>query len=287
MNTQTGLKKCKECYSEIPFKAKKCPNCRSDQRSWVRRHPIISFLGIIIILPIVLSSMAGSREKIADQEQIKVAEETQPVIFNIPSLLDKTVTEIETELGTPSWDKQPTKEQIALGTTEWDKNWDKDGQTMMVTYYIKSGKVKDIFLEAKGDIYEKKDKHKLLRVGNLILDSDKYTVKFVDQLGKPGYFTGLTVMKTSPYSDFEVCAEAGYLVQKALKSPSTAKFPPTSACTIQRLENDGFKVSSYVDSQNGFGAMIRSNWSVTFYYVEGGMTQTDLMTIDGETVYKR
>ncbi len=54
-----------------------------------------------------------------------------------------------------------------------------------------------------------------------------------------------------------------------LKSPSTAKFPTYSHATISSLGNNSWRISSVVDSQNGFGAMLRSNWSVVVTYKGG------------------
>ncbi len=53
--TKSGeTKKCKACQSDISVKAKKCPNCSADQRSWFGRHPfltgLILFIGLIIML---------------------------------------------------------------------------------------------------------------------------------------------------------------------------------------------------------------------------------------------
>ena len=42
-------KQCIQCTKEIPKKAKKCPECQSDLRSWFSRHPIITLLLIIFI----------------------------------------------------------------------------------------------------------------------------------------------------------------------------------------------------------------------------------------------
>jgi hypothetical protein len=48
------------------------------------------------------------------------------------------------------------------------------------------------------------------------------------------------------------------LVTQQLRSPSTATFPPSADVTPTAR---GWRVSSYVDAQNGFGANIRSHWS--------------------------
>lgn len=52
-------------------------------------------------------------------------------------------------------------------------------------------------------------------------------------------------------------------VKQRLKSPSTAEFPGLfeKADHITELGNDEYRINSWVDSQNGFGAMIRSKFS--------------------------
>lgn len=51
-------------------------------------------------------------------------------------------------------------------------------------------------------------------------------------------------------------------VKKRLKAPSTAKWPGLmdGRGTIQRLDQNTYSVRSWVDSQNGFGAQIRTNY---------------------------
>jgi hypothetical protein len=50
-----------------------------------------------------------------------------------------------------------------------------------------------------------------------------------------------------------------------LKSPSTADYQPPYSAT--KTATNTYEVSSYVDSQNGFGAMIRSYWTVNLKYI--------------------
>jgi hypothetical protein len=89
------------------------------------------------------------------------------------------------------------------------------------------------------------------------------------------------------YSDVEALVEAEHIVSGYLKAPSTAQFPSMSDATIEDLANNGFKVSSYVDSQNGFGAMIRSNWTVLFEYTDNDMVNIYQVIVDGEALYTR
>lgn len=56
--------------------------------------------------------------------------------------------------------------------------------------------------------------------------------------------------------------QAERYVKKHLKSPSTAAFPKVSEFINHITGTDEqYKIVSWVDSQNGFGAMIRTKWS--------------------------
>lgn len=52
-------------------------------------------------------------------------------------------------------------------------------------------------------------------------------------------------------------------VEQSLKAPSTAEFASFSESKIQPIGGDNWEVSSFVDSQNGFGAMIRTHFVIT------------------------
>jgi len=53
------MKKCKSCQKEIDNKAKKCPHCRTDQRNWFLKHPIVTGLLVLFILGIFISAIGG------------------------------------------------------------------------------------------------------------------------------------------------------------------------------------------------------------------------------------
>lgn len=59
------------------------------------------------------------------------------------------------------------------------------------------------------------------------------------------------------------------IVESALKSPSTADFPSIFSDDIKMARNKNIvAVQSYVDAQNSFGAMIRSEWTVQFKVID-------------------
>lgn len=59
---------------------------------------------------------------------------------------------------------------------------------------------------------------------------------------------------------------ATHYVEQRLKSPSTAKFPWYADSQVSYIGNCEFVVKSYVDAQNSFGAMLRSDYYVRLKY---------------------
>jgi len=57
-------KKCKYCQEMIDKKAKRCPKCQGDLRSWFSKHPILT--GIIILFVIVVFGASSSGNKNGD-----------------------------------------------------------------------------------------------------------------------------------------------------------------------------------------------------------------------------
>lgn len=57
-----NLGSCKICEKEIAKGVKKCPHCGKDQRSFLGRHKILSFIGFLIIFGIIGSALGGEAE---------------------------------------------------------------------------------------------------------------------------------------------------------------------------------------------------------------------------------
>jgi hypothetical protein len=70
-------------------------------------------------------------------------------------------------------------------------------------------------------------------------------------------------------------------VKQRLKSPSTAKFPGTSEKDkhITELGNNQYQINSWVDSQNSFGAIIRSKFSCKIIF-EGNNVRCENLVIE-------
>ncbi len=94
------------------------------------------------------------------------------------------------------------------------------------------------------------------------------TILFVVIVGTFSYmffFSGGSTSQTqTTYApdEIELHIQAQEFVKQGLKAPSTAKFPTLPYDTT--TDGNGlYRVVSYVDSQNSFGATTRSDWSVT------------------------
>ena len=69
----------------------------------------------------------------------------------------------------------------------------------------------------------------------------------------------------------DACITAQQFVEQTLKAPSTAKFPACHAPDVkikhqEPLGRDIWTATGYVDSQNSFGAMLRSTYAVQMIY---------------------
>lgn len=90
---------------------------------------------------------------------------------------------------------------------------------------------------------------------------------------------------SKPYvpDEIELHIQAQQFVKQGLKAPSTAKFPALPYNTS--ADGNGlYKVDSFVDSENSFGAMIRSDWSVLMR-LSGEAWTLERMVIGGKAVY--
>lgn len=68
-------------------------------------------------------------------------------------------------------------------------------------------------------------------------------------------------------------------VRARLKAPRTAVFPPASEAVVARRGNaDEYRVKSYVDSENSFGALIRTRYTCDVDYV--GVDRWDLIALE-------
>ena len=78
--------------------------------------------------------------------------------------------------------------------------------------------------------------------------------------------------QSTPVSSSEDLLAYNYaqdFVKQRLKSPGSAIFPGIwdgKREHITKLGNREYRINSYVDSQNGFGSLLRTNWSCIIYF---------------------
>ncbi len=75
---------------------------------------------------------------------------------------------------------------------------------------------------------------------------------------------------TARHSDDDAFYCATLIVESYLKAPSTAKFCKLSDATVTHLGNGEYMVTGWVDAENSYGAMIRSDFVVTYTATEKG-----------------
>jgi hypothetical protein len=129
-----------------------------------------------------------------------------------------------------------------------------------------------------GEYLSEKTTSFVLTYGEFVADRDtKYKLEFVHRTP-----TGIRKPKTSEFQagasstdnshlripvvgnrKIDVYSMAQLLVKKALKSPSTASFPwSADEYEVYDLGNSRYSVSSWVDSENSFGATIRTYFNI-------------------------
>ena len=95
--------------------------------------------------------------------------------------------------------------------------------------------------------------------------------------------SGVTATRSQPTVDrSDACFMSQRFVRQNLKAPTTATFPSWTPENCNATQSSGtWKVRSYVDSQNGFGAMIRSDYGVEMRYNPSSDTWTlvDIMIV--------
>jgi hypothetical protein len=238
------MKKCKFCQSEIDEKAKVCPICK---RTLGGKGCLTAFLivvGVMIVLGIIGAIVGGGTQSTVATPMSKIAK-----------LLDVTneqATEISDILA------QCGIEEIS----SVDKVQDLDNfKNYQITY--------------KGTPI------------SFTLD-ENMKVNSVYFIGNALYESGSVIAQISDYritqdekSDLIVYCKTA--VEKILKSPSTAKFPWSFDEWKMKKNPNEIVIQCYVDSQNSFGATVRSEFQ--FILTSDGKTITSFI-FDGNELMK-
>jgi len=108
-------------------------------------------------------------------------------------------------------------------------------------------------------------------------------ISWIVILSITAFFIGTCISKQAPVEEqkqertlIEVKIDAEAFIEMYLKSPSTADFN-WSTKGVKQLNDTLYNVSGYVDSQNGFGAMIRSKYYCTIWYSDEIVNCSDVL----------
>lgn len=82
-----------------------------------------------------------------------------------------------------------------------------------------------------------------------------------------------------PITTNDACHMAERFVDQRLKAPSTAKHPWCSDAVISQTGENEFLVISYVDSQNSFGAMLRTKYAAKMRFDKYDEKRNQLWTL--------
>jgi len=148
-------------------------------------------IGFILLL--VFSSISSKNREKKSQNINKPQPTTQSYVFDMPTLIDKDLEELETILGKPKG-LNPTEQQISLGVKEWEKIFIKNNKELLVTYKISNNEIIDFFISTDAPSGITQDKKHLLKLGNLKENDEKYSLEFVKAIKNPSYFTGIKII---------------------------------------------------------------------------------------------
>lgn len=107
------------------------------------------------------------------------------MVFDVPSLVShvgRDIAEMTTALGTPDVNTEPPATYTEHSEIrEWEKTWEKEGYALTATYNIDTKKVTELFLGSDRDatLVVFRDRNNILKVGNLSITSQEYSVEFV------------------------------------------------------------------------------------------------------------
>lgn len=247
------MKKCKKCSAELADNAKVCPNCSAKVSKTGVGKNILAVILIVIILMAVINAFSN-REKKEDPT------ETSP--SGIQLLINEGLSESEASAIISDLNSVGIKELISLG------NPTGQGIDKVQSYAFSSAEIAGILtIENRKTYYIASGDIELFNAtkGGKVDDISRYILTQTEEV--------------------EFMLDSEDYVKEGLKAPSTAEFPSRvfdSEDWKVRRKDDVVTVSSYVDAQNDFGAMIRSNFVVQISYSTSSCLYLE---IDGQVMY--
>lgn len=178
------------------------------RKKWGRNAKIGASVAVVAAVVLFLAALPPStstdngKNNQISTDQPKLVNEAAPVpaqkpeiklVFDVPSLLGKSINEIKTILGPVENDTEPTQVQIGAGITEWDKSWEREDADLLVTYNVKTKQAVDFFVSGVDSTGVTGNKELLLTVSGIKLGQPEYDVEFVQVINTPNQYTGVKI----------------------------------------------------------------------------------------------
>jgi len=165
------------------------------------------------------------------------------------------------------------KELLELNDSKYKKRHENGTQNSKY-YWLKGNKRIDYYDTLGGYITAFSD----MRIENLIREENAFAEKRLEEAKER------SLEYAKKYTDISALRFSEDFVKKQLKSPSTAEFISITelmdGVPATKLNDTTFEINSWVDSQNGFGAMIRSRYSCKMTFIPStDMVQCDNLII--------
>lgn len=111
------MKKCKSCQTEIDQKATKCPHCKSDQRGWFRRHPILTVILGLFVFSIFMGAVGGSKPSSTTTSSKPVENTTNETEQAQTTQTETAKTEVKDEPSVPPEHRSALKKATSYAKT--------------------------------------------------------------------------------------------------------------------------------------------------------------------------
>ena len=148
------------------------------------------FKSILLIATTILCTSCGTSS--TPEPTTNVAKTEIKAVFDVPSLIGKSIDEVRKVLGKPTdKDKEPSKLQKKMNFDTWDNTFEKEGHTLLVTFNPQNRKVTDFFIETSSLTSDYSD---LLQLCNVTNDNKNYLIEPVPSIKDNTKYTGIKIV---------------------------------------------------------------------------------------------